>query len=187
MIVIVAAMTVIGGVCAIIACWSLVAGNLPLAFGLVTAGMILDMLDGPLARRLGVESKLGAWLDSFADAFVYLLFPALFWYLHIGISLPVLALFVGAGCFRLVRFAIKGLEEQQGRRVYSGMPVYYDQALLALSLAFAPDYRVLSFVLMVVSALAVSNVPFAKLRVRTLSSALVLYVAIVFFKVLYVS
>ena len=50
--------------------WS--AGSRPLALGLGVVAGLTDYLDGALARRLGLTSRLGAMLDQFADAFLVL-------------------------------------------------------------------------------------------------------------------
>jgi phosphatidylserine synthase len=177
-------LTLLGGVLAAAACLLLLAGKQPSAFVLVIVAMALDMIDGALARRAGVESRLGGWLDSFADLFIYLLFPALYWRLAYDIALPILVLFAGMGCFRLVRFTLIGFKEQQGKMFYGGMPVYYDQLVLALTLAIRLDRLVLSILLVAMSVLAVSTIPFFKLPVRVLSLGLAVYIGIIVFKIL---
>lgn len=177
--------TLLGSILAVLSCVFLLAGNPPLAFALVVLAMLLDMLDGPLARGTGVESRLGSWLDSSADIFIYLLFPALYWLIVYQIALPVLAVFIFAGCLRLLRFTLSGFKNDAGKAFYRGMPVYYDQLLLALTVAIPLDRVLLNVLLIAVSALAVSTIPFYKLPVRALSMGLVLYVAVVAFKVLY--
>lgn len=174
--------TLLGTVLAVAACLLLLGGNRLPAFALVVVAMASDMIDGALARRTGVESRLGRWLDSFGDLLIYLLFPAIYWRLAYDLALPVLVLFVGAGCFRLVRFTLIGLTEQRGKLFYGGMPVYYDQLVLALTLAIRLDQLLLSIVLVAVSVLAVSTIPFFKLPVRVLSMGLVVYIAIIAFK-----
>jgi phosphatidylserine synthase len=178
--------TLLGSVLAIAACLLLLEGNQPLAFVLVIVAMAVDMTDGALARRAGVESRLGRWLDSFGDLFIYLLFPAIYWRLAYDIALPMLVLFVGTGCFRLVRFTLIGFREQRGKLFYGGMPVYYDQLVLALTLAIRLDQVVLSILLVAMSVLAVSTIPFFKLPVRVLSLGLVVYIGIIVFKMLIV-
>lgn len=49
-----------------------VAGGRPLALALGVVAGLTDYLDGALARRLGLTSRLGAMLDQFADAFLVL-------------------------------------------------------------------------------------------------------------------
>jgi hypothetical protein len=110
---------------------------------------------------------------------IYLLFPAIYWASAYKVPLWVLAIFVGAGVFRLVRFTLIGFGNDSGKLFYAGMPVFYSQLLLALTLVFRFDPVLLGALLLVMSVLMVSKVPFAKLSVRVLASALVIYAALV--------
>lgn len=49
------------------AAWAILAGRGGLALGLLGAAALSDFFDGWLARRIGVESRLGAYLDPVAD------------------------------------------------------------------------------------------------------------------------
>jgi CDP-diacylglycerol--serine O-phosphatidyltransferase len=171
--------TLLGTLLAILADLLLVQRNLGLAFLFVIVAMALDMIDGPLARRAGVTSKLGAWLDTFADVFIYLLFPAVYWSMRYDLPLPLLALFVLTGCFRLIRFSLVGFGEDKDKLFYAGMPVFYNQFLLILTHAIYLDKLLLGAVLVVASVLMVSTVPFDKIPVRMLAIGLVAYIAIV--------
>ncbi|HET6404690.1 MAG TPA: CDP-alcohol phosphatidyltransferase family protein [Candidatus Thermoplasmatota archaeon] len=51
----------------------------PLFAVLVMGAVLTDILDGPLARHLGTESRLGANVDSAADAIFYLSLPVWTW------------------------------------------------------------------------------------------------------------
>lgn len=79
--------------------WALALANLQraLAIGLVVA-LVTDLLDGPLARRLGVSSAAGARLDSLADKVLTLSVLAWLLLLHPAIvrEHPALALAVCA-------------------------------------------------------------------------------------------
>lgn len=164
---------------AILACGLLVSGQQGPAFLLLAAAMALDMVDGPLARWAGVQSKLGAWLDSCGDVFVYLLFPAIYWAAAYGMPGLVLAVFLGAGLFRLVRFSLRGFVETQGHVYYAGMPVFYAQFLLILTYTFQFPLLLLGALLLGGSGLMVSLLPFRKIHVRGLAGGLVLYLVIV--------
>jgi phosphatidylserine synthase len=171
--------TLLGIVFALIADLLLIQGNLGLAFLFVIVAMALDMVDGPLARRARVTSKLGSWLDTFADVFTYLLFPAVYWAVQYDLPLAVLAIFVAAGCFRLIRFSLVGFGEDKGKLFYAGMPVFYNQFLLIFTHAIRLDNLLLGVLLVVASVLMVSRVPFAKIPVRVLAIGLLAYFAIV--------
>jgi len=58
--------------------WSGTAGIFLVLFGL---GLLSDVLDGALARRLGQESDFGARLDQWADFALWVSFPLGAWWL----------------------------------------------------------------------------------------------------------
>jgi CDP-diacylglycerol---glycerol-3-phosphate 3-phosphatidyltransferase len=82
-------LNIIGLVFGLLAGVALAAGLLALGAWLIALGGICDILDGRVARALGVTSTRGAFLDStldrFAEVFVY---AGIAWYLS---SSPVLA------------------------------------------------------------------------------------------------
>src|ERR1051325_10077190 len=75
------------------AAWLIVQGHDTAALAVFAAASLSDGLDGFIARRWGVTSAFGAWLDPAADKLLMLLcFSALFW---IGVApLWLLALVV---------------------------------------------------------------------------------------------
>jgi phosphatidylserine synthase len=161
------------------ACVLLVSESRPLAFLCVIVAMFLDMLDGPLARKAGATSQAGGWLDALTDVCIYVLFPAIFWSQAYSLPGVVLAVFIGAGLFRLIRFTLQGFQTDKAQLFYPGMPVFYSQVLLILTYALRFDAFVLGALLIAVAALNVSLIPFVKIPVRVLSAGLMLYVAIV--------
>jgi CDP-diacylglycerol--serine O-phosphatidyltransferase len=176
-------LTLCGNLFGLGACALLVAGSLPLAFLCVIVAMLLDMLDGPLARKTGVTSKAGGWLDALTDVCIYVLFPAVFWWQSYGLPALVLAVFIGAGVFRLIRFTLQGFHTDKAKLFYPGMPVFYSQFLLILTYALRFDPFVLGALLVLVAALNISLIPFVKIPVRVLSAGLVLYIAIVVLRI----
>jgi phosphatidylserine synthase len=164
---------------AVLACGLLLAGSRAPAFLFLVVAMALDMIDGPLARRAGVQSKLGAWLDTGADIFVYLLFPVIYWRAAYDLPVLVLALFCGAGLFRLVRFSLLGFVEDQGKVYYAGMPVFYNQLLLVLTYAITFNPMLLGVLLITGAVLMVSTIPFRKIPVRVLAGGLAIYIVLV--------
>lgn len=58
--------------------WNGAAGIFLVLFGF---GLVSDVLDGALARRLGVESDFGARLDQWADFALWMSFPLGAWWL----------------------------------------------------------------------------------------------------------
>lgn len=58
-------------------------GKVDLAMALVVAAAVLDGLDGRVARLIGATTKLGAEIDSLADAINFGVVPALIVYVHL--------------------------------------------------------------------------------------------------------
>lgn len=97
---------------------------------------ICDLLDGYVARRLGLESKLGREIDSYVDIFTYLVFSALFYYFFLspnqvaGIVVGFLILVFGG--LRLIRFNQEGIRCEHGRKFYRGITVVHINAVVLL-------------------------------------------------------
>lgn len=112
-------------------------GYFHLATSLLFLAMLGDALDGMLARRLKLERNFGRYLDGFMDELIYLVAPALLFYLH-GFngfwSVFLLAMLV-AGCTRLAVFNdignIKESSEENSGLAYLGMPVFWSVFILA--------------------------------------------------------
>ena len=68
--------------------------------------------------------------------------------------------------------------EQGAKLFYLGMPVFYSQFLLIVTYALRFDGVVLSALLILIAALNVSRIHFAKIPVRVLAAGLLLYIAI---------
>lgn len=82
-----------------------------LACWMIMISMILDGLDGRVARLTGTSSKFGVELDSLADIVAFGVAPAMLVYFYIGqyygrLGVVVCALFVIFGAIRLARFNV---------------------------------------------------------------------------------
>lgn len=94
-------------------------------------GGVSDLLDGPIARKLRIQSALGAKLDSAAD----LVFAAAIAVVVVrSIQLPVW-LWVCAGCIAAVRLAGYGIGFAK-YRTFSALHTYANKAAGALIFAF---------------------------------------------------
>ena len=62
--------------------WLAVAGMIEVFAGLLLVSLLSDIVDGWLARRLGVVSETGALLDSIADILLTVAILVGIWYLH---------------------------------------------------------------------------------------------------------
>ena len=105
------------------------AGSFLLSAQLVLVALILDGLDGTLARLLRAQTSFGAELDTFVDLTSFGIAPAvlLYFYEPGGLqNLPVWGLalaflFVMSGAGRLSRF--RAVDPYRGQRGYLGLPI----------------------------------------------------------------
>lgn len=145
-------------------------GALWLSISLLYLAMLADALDGKLARWLGCERPFGRYLDGFCDLLLYLVAPALIFYLsgYRGGSAFFLALMVVCGALRLSRFNESGNITHHAALAYLGMPVFWSLfilsgwALLALVLPPLICARLLSVALTLFSLAMLLNRPFPK-------------------------
>lgn len=111
------------------------AGNYALSAQLIALAMILDGLDGKLARKLGVVSEFGAELDTFIDAICFGVAPALLaWFVafrHFG-AWGLLFVFatVASGVARLARFRV--VDPHRGQHGYLGLPITVNAGWVAM-------------------------------------------------------
>ncbi|WP_394831446.1 CDP-alcohol phosphatidyltransferase family protein [Pendulispora rubella] len=143
-------------------------------------GLLMDALDGVVARRFHLESDLGKVLDSLCDVVTYLVAPAL--------ALRVLGLqglaggaamtiMVVAGILRLANFAVIGNVKGTAGPAYLGMPCFYSHFVLAglvlLHGWLAPGaFRLLAAAaISIMSVLFISRIRFPKIvRLRVIFS-----------------
>ena len=99
------------------------------AMALIAAAAILDALDGRVARILGAQSRLGAEIDSLADAVNFGVIPALVVYVTLLSKWPVgwMVVLLYAVCvvLRLARY--NALQDEENQPAYAheffvGMP-----------------------------------------------------------------
>lgn len=148
-------------------------GELETAAPFIGMAMVLDMLDGRIARMTGTASEFGVQLDSLADIISFGMAPAVLayaWGLHpLGrLGWAVGFLFVTAAALRLARFNIQkntdkryfvGLASPAAAAIVASTVFYYPYGLRARPEAF------LAVVLTVVPALLmVSTVRFLSFK-----------------------
>lgn len=111
----------------------MLAGQFYLATALLFLAMLGDALDGMLARRLKLERNFGRYLDGFMDVLIYLVGPALLFYLHgfNGIWSLFLLAMLAAGCTRLAVFNDIGNIQESSGLAYLGMPVFWSVFMMA--------------------------------------------------------
>jgi CDP-diacylglycerol---serine O-phosphatidyltransferase len=108
---------------------------------LIGGAIVLDVLDGRIARLTGTTSEFGGELDSLADAISFGVAPALMAYRWALDQVPRLGwlaafLFVMCGVLRLARFNVQ--RHAVDGRFFVGLPVPAAAAQVATVIAIAP-------------------------------------------------
>ena len=161
-----------------------VLGAFDVAAGLILLAVVLDGLDGRVARRLRSESAMGAELDSLCDFVDFGVAPALVVHLWAsggagGLGWIAALVYAVACALRLARFNIGSREATVGeaaKKTFTGVPSPAG-AMLALLPVFvanlAPSWvlpaPLCALWLMLVAALMVSRLPtpaFRPVRIR---------------------
>jgi CDP-diacylglycerol---serine O-phosphatidyltransferase len=109
-----------------------------LAFGFLPVALICDIMDGYVARWRKSASRLGADLDSLADAVSFGVAPAVMGY-TLGLrgfwDMAILIYFVSCGISRLARFNVTRLDlaDEAGKvRYFEGTPIPSSLAIVTL-------------------------------------------------------
>jgi CDP-diacylglycerol--serine O-phosphatidyltransferase len=141
-----------------------------LAIWLVVTAILLDGLDGRVARRLGATSDFGRQLDSFSDAVSCGVAPAFLVYRAVLAPLGVLGaavavLYLLAGIARLTRFNLTSDVHTKARRTV-GVPIPIAAGYMLAVVAMRPHLPpgVALAVVLVLGLLMVSRWPLPELR-----------------------
>ncbi len=119
--------TVVGIFCGVLAIIGAVKGHYEYAAKCIAMAIILDGLDGRIARRLNATSAFGREFDSLSDMVAFGVAPALLGYcwafqnLADEIGVVVSFLFIVCGATRLARFNIA--EPGEGKQTFVGLPI----------------------------------------------------------------
>jgi CDP-diacylglycerol--serine O-phosphatidyltransferase len=116
-------------------------GDLTTAAPFIGVAIVLDMLDGRIARMTGTTSEFGVQLDSLADLISFGMAPAVLafqWGLApLGrLGWAVGFLFVTSAALRLARFNIQTLTD---KRYFVGLPSPSAAAIPAATVFYYPD------------------------------------------------
>lgn len=125
--------------------WSIIKaldGRFADAAPLLGGAVVLDMLDGRIARLTGTQSEFGAELDSLADAVSFGVAPALLAYGWALYMVPragwtAAFLFLVCGVLRLARFNVQ--KHSVDSRFFVGLPIPAAAAQLAAIVFFVPE------------------------------------------------
>ncbi|EDL66105.1 CDP-diacylglycerol--serine O-phosphatidyltransferase [Bacillus sp. SG-1] len=106
---------------------------------LILIGMMLDSMDGRLARMLKADSVLGKELDSLADIVTFGVAPSFlvyytYFYQFGFLGFAVAGLFPLFGAFRLARFNVSS--DKTGLSYFIGVPITAAGGILALLTLF---------------------------------------------------
>jgi CDP-diacylglycerol---serine O-phosphatidyltransferase len=157
------------------------AGDYELAAWMILWCVLLDNVDGASARLLGAGSKFGQQMDSFADLIAFGVAPAAlvffrlqsepFWTSYAWLLGLACGVHVLADAARLSRFNV--VTSPRGADFYQGLTTTIVGAMLASYYLICANGSVpaewltpLPIVMLGLSALMVSNLPFPKLRRR---------------------
>lgn len=128
-------MTLSGHALCWIGIWSALMGNVERALCVLILAMLIDALDGKVARSLGIARPFGRYLGSFVDLINYTVAPPLILH-HMGFQGPgcllLLFLYSTCGMVRLAKFNEVGNVEQEGQLAYLGLPVFWVHFLLMI-------------------------------------------------------
>jgi len=141
--------------------WSIIRsldGRFAEAAPLIGGAVILDVLDGRIARLTNTQSEFGAQLDSLADAVSFGVAPALLAYtwaldLFPRAGWPAAFLFLMCGVMRLARFNVQ--KHVVDARFFVGLPIPAGAAQLAAVVFVLPERRVERWEVTLVLALVV--------------------------------
>lgn len=149
-------------------------GNFELSASAIFAAMVLDALDGRVARLTNTSSDFGAEYDSLSDMIAFGLAPALVvyeWALYSMNKLGWLVAFIYVACtaLRLARFNIRTVMD---KRYFQGLPSPAAAAVLAawvwLIESYEFDANYLQYVTWVLTLCAagamVSNIKFRSFK-----------------------
>ncbi|WP_174731680.1 CDP-diacylglycerol--serine O-phosphatidyltransferase [Mesobacillus harenae] len=136
---------------------------------LILIGMMLDSMDGRVARMLNAESELGKELDSLADVVTFGVAPAmLVYYITFSqygmIGMVVAGLFPLFGAFRLARFNVNA---RKSNYYFTGVPITAAGGLLTLVTML---HRWIPEVLISVSFMALCFLMVSKLKIPSLKN-----------------
>lgn len=133
---------------------------------LVLIGMMLDSMDGRLARMLRVESPLGRELDSLSDVTTFGVAPAFLVYCthftHYGLlGFFIAGLFPLFGAFRLARFNV---DAKTSDKYFTGVPITAGGGILALLTLFHFPDIVITIVFTAMCFLMISKIKIPSLK-----------------------
>ncbi len=165
---------------------------------LIFLAMILDGLDGRVARMTNTTSKFGVEFDSLADIVSFGVAPAMLLYFYVGhefgkFGAMVSAMYVVFGAIRLARFNVStNLTEPN---IFIGLPIPGTALALVIWVMFFKEYNLNEYVIsilifaIIISILMVSNIRYPSFKKFSLSRTNILKLlisSVILFSTLYI-
>lgn len=167
--------TVVGIFCGLLAVIAAFKGNIEYGVRCVGLAIILDGLDGRVARHLNATSEFGKEFDSLSDMTAFGLAPAMLVYSWVFASTAdevgalIAFIFVVCGATRLARFNIS--TEDKPKAHFRGLPIPGAAGALASLIYCFPELTssifhvaLVSIYMLLISFLMVSNLPFFSVK-----------------------
>lgn len=147
------------------------------ALGIFIA-MVMDGLDGRVARLTGTQSSFGAEYDSLSDLVAFGVAPALLIYLWTLSSFGKLGwiaifFFTVCGALRLARFNVQSSDSQKDNSHFNGLPIPSAAAIIAGLVWVGSEYNIANSSLLgyvslgltvTLAALMVSNIKYPSFK-----------------------
>ncbi len=165
----------------------------------IILSLLLDGLDGRIARIAKATSKFGAEFDSLADLVAFGVAPAMLFYYYIGmhfgkIGSLLTALYVLFGALRLARFNVTAPKNEPS--VFIGVPIPTAAIFISIWILFSIKHHIMTdgfyWIIMMlmafISILMVSNIrfpSFKKINFKRENFKKVLILLIVVFSIAY--
>ncbi len=147
----------------------------------ILLAMVADSFDGRVARMTGTSTKFGIQLDSLADALSFGMAPGLLaWSFSLnalgeGRAIPGLIIvfaYVSCGIMRLARFNVSASGKGKKSNYFQGLPIPGGAGIIAtmvwslqdLGITGADKVGLIAFVMLCLSFLMVSNVPYRNFK-----------------------
>jgi CDP-diacylglycerol--serine O-phosphatidyltransferase len=159
--------------CGLLALIDIYSGDYVAACWFILAAIILDGLDGKIARLTNTESLFGINYDSLSDLVVFGVTPAMLMFSRLRfesfrLAAAVSIFFAICGALRLARYNVQCSKEEKTN--FTGLPIPAAGGILvSIVLLFHNNYgsllqRALLVVMVLISYLMVSKIPYPSLK-----------------------
>jgi len=151
--------------CGILAIYHAYCGHINVAAGLVMLGIYFDAFDGRLARKLDVNSRFGANLDSKADFVSFGIAPGVLLYAALP-QFGIGAIVLGLSHYAAVHFRLRRFNKSGHSEYFTGLPSPTGAAIvvIACTSAYLNSPTLLIPISLAISGLMISTIPYPHLN-----------------------